>query len=91
MGLQGLCGPALLSVALRDGWGQTLENARDYAAMLFLSNKWLLPLLPAWPLAVLALFRDMYPRAAWLILLLAAANFIFYSLTWAPWPAVTRS
>jgi 4-amino-4-deoxy-L-arabinose transferase-like glycosyltransferase len=62
-----------------------LENARDYAAMLFLSNKWLLPLLPAWPLAVLALFRGMYPRAAWLILLLAAANFIFYSLTWAPW------
>jgi hypothetical protein len=60
-----------------------LENIRDYAGLVFLDRKWLLPLLPAWPLAIFALIRGRYPRTAWLVLLLAAANFFAYALTWA--------
>ena len=62
-----------------------LGNVRRYAELLFLDPKWLLPLLPAWPLALLALVRGRYPRAAWPVLILAAANFSVYALTWAAW------
>lgn len=60
-----------------------LENVGEYARLVFLDRDWLLPLLPAWPLAIFALVRREYPRAAWPVLLVAAANFLGYALTWA--------
>ena len=60
-----------------------LSNARAYAGLLFLDPRWLLPLLPAWPLALFALLRGRYPRAAWPVLLLALGNFLTYALYWS--------
>ena len=60
-----------------------LENATTYAGLLFLDRDWLLPLLIAWPLALLALARGRYPRAAWPVLLVALGNFLVYAATWS--------
>lgn len=60
-----------------------LDNVGEYARLLFLDRDWLLPLLPAWPLVILALHRRRYPRAAWPVLLVAGANFFTYAVTWA--------
>jgi len=60
-----------------------LDNISDYAKLLFLDGDWLLLLLPVWPFAIAALVRGRYPRAACPVLLLAAANFFTYALTWA--------
>jgi hypothetical protein len=59
-----------------------LRKARQYLALLFLDDRWLLPLVLAWPAVLLALFRRQYPRAALPVLLLAAANFLVYALSW---------
>ncbi len=60
-----------------------LDNISDYAKLVFLDGDWLLLLLPVWPFAIAALVRGRYPRAACPVLLLAAANFFTYALTWA--------
>jgi len=59
--------------------------ALTYVRWLFLDPAWLPPLLPAWPLAFLALVRGRYRRAVWIALAVAIANYLFYSLTWASW------
>ena len=59
------------------------RHSEDYARKLFLDRRWLLPLVPAWPLALLALLRGRYPRAVWPVLALAACNFAIYALTWS--------
>ena len=59
------------------------DNAVRYAGDLFLDDKLLLYLAPAWPLALLALARGRYPRAAWPVLLVAGANFVTYASTWS--------
>jgi 4-amino-4-deoxy-L-arabinose transferase-like glycosyltransferase len=60
-----------------------VENGVGYLEVLFLRGDWLLPLLPAWPLALFALVRRQYPRAAWPALLAAAGNFAVHALTWS--------
>ena len=60
-----------------------IENLGDYGRLVFLDPDWLLFLLPAWPVALLALARGRYPRATWPVLLVAAGNFVFYGFTWA--------
>jgi hypothetical protein len=76
--------PAQFILAHREFVAATVfSNARGYAGLLFLDPKWLLPLLPAWPLALLALVRGRYPRASWPILLLALGNFLTYALYWS--------
>jgi 4-amino-4-deoxy-L-arabinose transferase-like glycosyltransferase len=60
-----------------------LENAATYAGLLFLDRDWLLPLLIAWPFALLALGRGRYPRAAGPVLLVALGNFLVYAATWS--------
>jgi 4-amino-4-deoxy-L-arabinose transferase-like glycosyltransferase len=60
-----------------------LENAATYAGLLFLDRDWLLPLLIAWPFALLAVARGRYPRAAWPVLLVALGNFLVYAATWS--------
>jgi hypothetical protein len=62
-----------------------LTLAMTYARWLFLDPEWLLPLLPGWPLALLAFWRRQYPRVVWIPLSVAAVNYVFYSLTWASW------
>ena len=54
-----------------------------YARWIFFDPELLLVLLPGWPLALLALWRGQYPRRVWIPLAAAAANFVFYSLTWS--------
>lgn len=61
------------------------DLAAAYATWLFLDAEWLLLLLPAWPFALAALLRGQYPRAAWIALAAAAANYVFYVFTWASW------
>lgn len=56
-----------------------------YARWIFTDPEWLLPLLPGWPLAMLALVKGRYPHAVWIPLAVAGANYGFYSLTWASW------
>ena len=58
-----------------------LENARDYATMLFLEREWLRPLLPAGFGVALAL--RWYPRRALIPATLALASFATYAMTWA--------
>ena len=60
-----------------------LENASQYAGLLFLDGDWLLWLMPAWPIVLLALMGGAYSRHTWPVLLLAAANFLVYTLTWS--------
>jgi 4-amino-4-deoxy-L-arabinose transferase-like glycosyltransferase len=60
-----------------------LENARDYANMLFLEREWLRPLLPAWIGVALALMWRRYPRRALIPAILALAGFATYAMTWA--------
>jgi len=62
-----------------------LNLASSYARWLFLDPEWLLLLLPAWPVAIAALLRGRYPRAVWISLAVAAANYVFYALTWSSW------
>jgi hypothetical protein len=62
-----------------------LENASRYAGLLFLDWKWLLLLLPAAPFVLIALARGRYPRAVWVVLLLASTNFFVYAFTWSAW------
>ena len=59
------------------------ETFVAYAYLLFLEWELLLPLLPAWPLALAALVRGRYSREAGIVLLVAAANFVVYGLTWS--------
>jgi len=54
-----------------------------YGRLLFLEWELLLFLLPAWPLVLVALARRRYSREALLVLLVAAANFFIYALTWS--------
>jgi hypothetical protein len=56
-----------------------------YARSVFLEREWLLPLIGGWPGAILALVRGRYPWTAWLLLVAAATNFVFYGLTWSSW------
>ncbi|MFN8637176.1 MAG: glycosyltransferase family 39 protein [Chloroflexota bacterium] len=60
-----------------------LDNARDYATMLFLEREWLRPLLPAWLGVGIALLLHRYPRRALIPALLALATFATYAMTWA--------
>jgi uncharacterized membrane protein len=62
-----------------------LENTAQYAGLLLLDWKWLLLLLPALGFVPIGLARGRYPRAAWVVLLLAAANFFVYAWTWSAW------
>jgi 4-amino-4-deoxy-L-arabinose transferase-like glycosyltransferase len=68
--------PEFVAKAVVDQLGQ-------YTRMLFLKDEWLLLLLPAWPLTLLALVRGRYPAAAHLVLLVAAASFLGYAATWS--------
>jgi hypothetical protein len=82
--LQPLPTPAEFISANRDFVLRAIRRqTENYARRLFLDRRWLLPLLPAWPLALLALLRGRYPRAAWLVLVLAASNYAIYALTWS--------
>jgi 4-amino-4-deoxy-L-arabinose transferase-like glycosyltransferase len=63
--------------------GEIVSNIRRYAGLIFLDAKWLLWLLPAWPLAAFAALRGWYRRLTWPVLLLAAANFSVAASTWA--------
>src|SRR5207249_1654200 len=63
--------------------GAALKNIRAYGHELFLDPKWLLLMLPAWPLIVVNLVRGRYARAAWPALGLATASFFLYALTWS--------
>jgi hypothetical protein len=56
-----------------------------YFRSIFFEREWLAPLAPGWPGAVLALVRGRYPWIASLMLVAAAANFVFYALTWSSW------
>jgi len=56
-----------------------------YLRSIFLEREWLLPLAAGWPGALLALARGRYPWQVWPVLVAAAANFVFYSLTWSSW------
>jgi 4-amino-4-deoxy-L-arabinose transferase-like glycosyltransferase len=56
-----------------------------YLRSIFLEREWLAPLALGWPGALLALVRGWYPWTARLVLVAAAANFLFYGLTWSSW------
>ncbi len=56
-----------------------------YVRSMFLEREWLLPLVAGWPAALLALVRGRYPWHVWPVLAAAAANLVFYGLTWSSW------
>jgi hypothetical protein len=56
-----------------------------YLRSIFLEREWLAPLALGWPGAVYALVTGRYPWTARLVLVAAAANFLFYGLTWSSW------
>ena len=56
-----------------------------YFRSIFFEREWLAPLALGWPGALLALARGRYPWPAKLMLVAAAANFVFYALTWSSW------
>lgn len=68
--------PTFVARAVADQLGQ-------YSRMLFLKDEWLLLLLPAWPLAALALVRGRYRPACSVVLLVAATSFLAYAATWS--------
>lgn len=59
------------------------DQLGQYTRMLFAKDEWLLFLLPAWPPALFALVRGRYPRAGYLVLLVATASFLAYAATWS--------
>ncbi len=59
------------------------ENTRSYSGLLLFDVDWLLPLAPAWPVALWMLARGRYPRRVWPALVVAAINFLTYAATWA--------
>lgn len=63
--------------------GAILHSVQTYAGLLFFDKRWLLPLLPAWPPALVALIRGRYPAASVPILLLALTNFAVYAFAWS--------
>jgi 4-amino-4-deoxy-L-arabinose transferase-like glycosyltransferase len=56
-----------------------------YARSIFLEREWLAPLALGWPAAIISLMCGRYPWTARLVLVAAAANFLFYGLTWSSW------
>ncbi|MGE3270870.1 MAG: hypothetical protein AB7P40_19105, partial [Chloroflexota bacterium] len=56
-----------------------------YARSIFLEREWLLPLCLGWPGTLVALFTRQYRRIVWIPLTAAAANYVFYALTWSSW------
>jgi hypothetical protein len=56
-----------------------------YLRSIFLEREWLAPLAAGWPAVVLALVTRRYSWRAGLVLVAAAANFVFYALTWSSW------
>jgi hypothetical protein len=56
-----------------------------YFRSIFFEREWLAPLAVGWPGAVLALARRRYEWTASLLLVAAAANYVFYALTWSSW------
>src|SRR5262249_10266333 len=56
-----------------------------YFHSIFFEREWLAPLALGWPGAVVALLRGWDPWAAKLVLVGAAADFVFYGLTWSSW------
>jgi hypothetical protein len=85
LGFNGPLPTALEFVSANPGLvaGAIWETLLSYARLLFLEWELLLPLLPAWPLVGLALARRRYDGPALLALAVAAANFLFYGLTWS--------
>jgi hypothetical protein len=65
--------------------GAIWSVASLYFRSIFFEREWLAPLAVGWPGAVLALVRGRYPWTASLMLVAAAANFVFYALTWSSW------
>lgn len=56
-----------------------------YLRSIFLEREWLAPLALGWPGAIYALVTGRYPWTARLVLVAAAANVVFYGLTWSSW------
>ena len=65
--------------------GAILRVLTLYAHALFLEREWLAPLCVGWPLVILNVIRRKYDLAAWIALVAAGANFLFYGLTWSSW------
>lgn len=63
--------------------GAITETFAAYARLLFLEWELLLPLIVAWPMVASALVRRRYSREAGVVLLVVAANFVVYGLTWS--------
>lgn len=63
-------------------WG-IIENAIDYATLMFRESDWMLPLIPAMALGAIVASRSEQ-RARWSIPMLATlANYAVYAATWA--------
>jgi hypothetical protein len=56
-----------------------------YLRSIFLEREWLAPLALGWPAAIVSLVRGRYSWTARLVLVAAAANLVFYGLTWSSW------
>jgi hypothetical protein len=56
-----------------------------YLRSIFFEREWLAPLALGWLGAIYALMTGRYPWTARLVLVAAAANFLFYGLTWSSW------
>jgi hypothetical protein len=65
--------------------GAILSVTMLYVRSIFFEREWLAPLALGWLGALIALARGWYPWPAKLMLVAAAANFVFYALTWSSW------